>query len=109
IISDVAIDTYVDAVLAAYDAEVTSDGRLEHIMTQKWIASLGFAVDVYTDYRRTGFPVLHDGNTDNLGTTVRTRDYPNSFPWVTTNLSLNTNAPTQKNVVSDAAKPFWMQ
>lgn len=99
---------HIAAILAAYDA-TDANGKLEHIMTQKWIASFGFAIDAYTDYRRTGFPILHDGNTDNLDVTVRTRDYPNSFPWVNDNLSLNTNAPQQKIVTSNAAKPFWMQ
>jgi hypothetical protein len=27
-------------------------------MTQKWISSFGSAVDAYTDYRRTGYPIL---------------------------------------------------
>ena len=74
-------------------------------MTQKWIASYGFAVDAYTDYRRTGYPLLHNGNTDNLDVTVQTRDYPVSFPWKSTDLSVNQNAPTQKNIT--LFKVFW--
>ncbi len=101
------IDEYVDAVLDDYDSD-NETGKLEHIMTQKWIASFGFGVDMYTDYRRTGFPVLHDGNTDNLSFTIRSREFPHSFPWPTANLSVNGNAPPQKNVTSDDAKPFWM-
>lgn len=107
LISDDVIDEYVDAVLVDYDADDDA-GKLEHIMTQKWIGSFGWGVDLYTDYRRTGFPILHDGNTDNLSVTVRTREYPNSFPWPTANLQVNSNAPTQKLVVSEEAKPFWM-
>lgn len=102
------IDTYVDAVLAAYDA-ADDDGKLEHIITQKWLASFGWGVDSYTDYRRTGYPVLHDGNTDNVSVTKRGREFPFSFPWVTKNLSINASAPSQKLVTSSAAKPFWMQ
>jgi hypothetical protein len=107
LISNDVIDEYVDAVLVDYDADDDA-GKLEHIMTQKWIGSFGWGVDLYTDYRRTGFPILHDGNTDNLSITVRTREYPNSFPWPTANLQVNSNAPTQKLVVSEEAKPFWM-
>lgn len=107
VIADADIDTYVNGVLTGYDA-ADDAGKLEHIMTQKWIASFGFAVDSFTDYRRTGWPTLHDGNTDDLAFTVRGRDYPNSFPWVATNLNTNANAPTQKIVTSAAAKPFWM-
>jgi len=107
LIADDDIADYVDAVLADYDAD-DDTGKLEHIMTQKWIAGFGWGADLYTDYRRTGFPVLHDANTDNLNFTIRNREFPNSFPWPTANLQVNGNAPTQKNVVSDDAKPFWM-
>ncbi|MGF1637617.1 MAG: SusD/RagB family nutrient-binding outer membrane lipoprotein [Cyclobacteriaceae bacterium] len=100
------IDEYINSVLDKYD-DADVNGKLEHIITQKWIASYGFGVDSYTDYRRTGFPILHDGNTDNLDVTVRTRDYPHSFPWPTSELQVNANAPSQKNVVSNAARVFW--
>ncbi|HEX6227682.1 MAG TPA: SusD/RagB family nutrient-binding outer membrane lipoprotein, partial [Chryseolinea sp.] len=106
-IADEDIAEYVDAVLADYDNDDDA-GKLEHIMTQKWIASFGWGADLYTDYRRTGFPVLHDANTDNLTFTVRNREFPNSFPWPTANLQVNGNAPPQKVVASDDAKPFWM-
>jgi hypothetical protein len=107
LISEDDVDEYVDAVLADYDAD-NDDGKLEHIMTQKWIASFGFGVDMFTDYRRTGYPVLHDGNTDNLPITIRAREFPYSFPWPTANLTTNGNAPSQKLVTSAEAKPFWM-
>lgn len=106
-IDEADIQAYVDAVLADYDAD-DDTGKLEHIMTQKWIASFGWGVDMFTDYRRTGFPVLHDANTDNLSVTIRTREYPNSFPWPTANLQTNSSAPAQKVLTSDEAKPFWM-
>jgi hypothetical protein len=99
---------YVDAVLAAFDA-ADDEGKLEHIMTQKWIANFGWGVDPYTDFRRTGYPVLYDGNTDNLSYTIRTKEFPFAFPWPTANLQVNSNAPGQKTVTSDEAKPFWMQ
>lgn len=106
-ISDADIQEYIDAVLVDYDAD-DDQGKLEHIMTQKWIASFGWGVDMFTDYRRTGFPILHDANTDNLSVTIRSRDYPNSFPWPTANLQVNANAPDQKVLTSEDAKPFWM-
>lgn len=107
-IAEAEIADYVDAVLAAYDA-ADDDGKLEHVMTQKWIASFGWGVDMYTDYRRTGYPVLYDANTDNLNYTIRTKEFPFAFPWPTANLQVNSNAPDQKNVTSDAAKVFWME
>lgn len=108
LIDDDDREDYIDAVLAAYDAGNDAD-KMEHIITQKWIASFGWGVDTYTDYRRTGFPILFDGNTDNLSFTIRTKEFPNSFPWPTNNLAVNGNAPNQKVVTSEAAKPFWME
>ncbi|WP_276370264.1 SusD/RagB family nutrient-binding outer membrane lipoprotein [Chryseolinea sp. H1M3-3] len=107
VMEETDIQEYIDGVLADYDSD-DNTGKLEHIMTQKWIASFGFGVDLFTDYRRTGFPVLHDGNTDNLSYTIRNREFPHSFPWPTANLQVNGNAPNQKVVTSDDAKPFWM-
>jgi hypothetical protein len=107
-ISPATRDSYINAVLAAYDA-ADDDGKLEHILTQKWIASFGWGVDMYTDYRRTGFPRLYDGNTDNLNYTIRTKEFPYAFPWPTNNLAVNSNAPAQKVVTSNEAKPFWMK
>jgi len=107
LIADDDIADYVEAVLTDYDADDDA-GKLEHIMTQKWIAGFGFGADLYTDYRRTGYPVLHDANTDNLSFTIRNREFPNSFPWPTANLQVNSKAPDQKLVTSPDAKPFWM-
>ena len=104
LLSQPEIDNYTSSVLALYDT-ANNEGKLEHILTQKWIASFGYSVDVYNDYRRTGYPILHDGNTDDLDVTVRTREYALSFPWVTTNLDVNPNAPSQKTV--NTYRIFW--
>jgi hypothetical protein len=108
VITTTTRDNYINAVLTAYDA-ADDAGKLEHIMTQKWIASFGWGVDMYTDYRRTGFPLLFDGNTDNLSFTIRTKEFPFAYPWPTNNLAVNSNAPAQKVVTSNDAKPFWMK
>lgn len=50
---------FVNAVLAKYDAADAS-GKMRIVMTQKWIANFFNPIDSYTDYRRTGFPVLFD-------------------------------------------------
>ena len=104
VLSQSEIDAYVNDVMALYES-ADNEGKLEHIITQKWIASYGFAVDAYTDKRRTGYPVLHDGNEDDLDVTVRTRDYPLSFPYITDDLEINPNAPEQKNIVNSPV--FW--
>jgi len=98
------LTTYKDAVLLMYDGG-TPALQLEIIMTQKWIASYGNALNAYNDYRRTGYPRLHNGNTDNLSVTVQGRSFPVSFPYEDTDLITNPNAPKQRLIATD--KVFW--
>jgi hypothetical protein len=102
LISNADITTYVNDVLAVYDG---GGAELQVIMTQKWIASFGYGIDSYNDYRRTGFPVLHDGDTDNLLVTDRTRSFPVSFPHELQDLIVNPNAPPQRVIATD--RVFW--
>jgi len=117
--------TYVNAILAAYDA--TPAKQLQSIMTQKWISSFGSAVDAYTDYRRTGFPILFNANDPvqapnhivqppingdiahpdaQAPVPVQLlRPYPLSLPWYSVELSTNANAPNQKE--PSTFKVFW--
>jgi len=97
-------------------------------MTEKWLESYGSAVDQYTDYRRTGYPILFDPNNPTMapGGFVQppvngnpqaipqpavlvqlSRPYPNSLPWYQTELETNPNAPPQKELVN-SFKVFWM-
>jgi len=115
-IASADVTAYINKVLALYDAGDNSK-KLEIIMTQKWIASYGFALDAYTDYRRTGYPKLYDPATDDPKAyaaagaipdfTSRERDYPWSYPWKLTDLTLNKNAPQQK--IISTYKIFWMK
>ena len=122
------VTQYIDAVLAKYDAGSPAK-KLEYIMTQKWISSFGSAVDQYTDYRRTGYPVLFNpkdpamapgglvqppsnGNPALPGAQkpVRVqlnRNFPLTLPWYSKELETNNNAPAQKNDPS-TYKPFWL-
>ncbi len=104
-IPDAAMVSYVEDVLERYDG-ANGRGKLELILTQKWIASFGFALDAYTDYRRTGFPVMFDPNSDPLPYTVTSRGYPVSLAYNSRSLTLNRNAPkTPKSVTAD--RVFW--
>ena len=122
-----AVTNYINAVLAEYDAG-SAARKLEIIMTEKWISSFGSSVDQYTDYRRTGYPVLFDPNNHQMApggfvqppvngnpfivpqppvpVTVSV-GYPLSLPWYQVELETNQNAPKQKTNLS-AAKVFWM-
>lgn len=120
------VTTYINNIMAAYDANPAR--QLQIIMTQKWISSFGSSVDAYTDYRRTGFPIIFNpndpimapggfvqppinGDPVNPGAqkkvpVVLTRPYPLSLPWPTSELDINPNAPAQKE--PSTYKPFWL-
>ena len=106
-LSAATIKEYVDAVLAKYDA-ADDNGKLELIMTEKWIANFGFGLESYNDIRRTGFPKIYDPNTDNIAFTNLNRGYPQSMPYpVPGELQLNPNAPAQRVIAT--AKVFWQK
>lgn len=106
-ISTAAITAYSNAVLARYDA-ASPTGKLEHIMTQKWIANYGNSTESYNDVRRTGFPkefvktmpgvpvfVLNSGGV-----------FPFSLPYSQTEVNTNPNV-KPKLIATTAAKVFW--
>ncbi|WP_161964123.1 SusD/RagB family nutrient-binding outer membrane lipoprotein [Chitinophaga flava] len=118
---------YRNKILVAYDAQTTPAGRLEVIITQKWIQAFGFSGDLYSDYRRTGFPILFNPNDPTMapGGFVQPpifgnptlpppqakvpvalgRKYPLSLPWPVVEMQVNPNAPPQKQ--PDITPPFW--
>ncbi len=100
------IDFYVTEVLNRFNAG-DANRKLELILTEKWIANFGFAVESYTDIRRTGFPRPFDPRTDNNPFTVLTREYILSFPYPVSDLQLNPNAPEPRNIAND--RVFWDQ
>jgi len=97
-------DAYIDDVLSLYDA-ASAQGKLELILTEKWIASFGFSLDCYSDYRRTGFPIMFDPNTDGNPFTILGRSYPVSIPYFVDDLQINPNAASQRDPGVD--KIFW--
>jgi hypothetical protein len=103
-IEGTTIDDYVTDVLAKYDA-ADAEGKLELILTEKWIASFGYSVDSYTDYRRTGYPRMFDPATDNNPFTILNRAYPVSIPYDIADLQINPNADAQRNPATD--RVFW--
>jgi hypothetical protein len=110
-----ATTTYKNAVIAAFDA-ATSAGKLEYIITEKWINRIENPVDSYTDYRRTDYPRLFSPAPVGTVTSVTAPDgkftpvsndrlYPLSLPFNTNEIALNSNAPPQK--VPENYKVFW--
>lgn len=54
------IDTYLAANPAVATLTGTTAQRLEQIITQKYIAFTGNGLELWNDYRRTGYPTLRD-------------------------------------------------
>jgi len=108
---------YKADVLAEFDAG-TDAKKLEYIMTEKWINRIENPVDSYTDYRRTGYPIMFSPAPVGTVTSVsdysvppkvtpvsNDRQYPLSLPFNNGEISLNSNAPPQK--VPENYKVFW--
>jgi hypothetical protein len=115
VLSGSGADTsYVAQVLAQFNS-ASAEKKMEIILTEKWISQWGNALDPYTDYRRTGYPVRFDANSNDgiqyegdQGTapvpTQETRAYPLSFPYDKDEVILNNNC-TQKVVATSTV--FW--
>lgn len=101
----------------------SNDKKMELIITEKWVSSFGYSVDQYTDYRRTGYPVMWDPkktggevqppingnflfpNAQKKVPVQLSRDYPLSLPWQNDEISVNPNAPEQK--IPSTFRVFW--
>lgn len=104
LIPDTAIEGYVGAVLALYDAG-DNDEKLEIIMTEKWIQEFGFAIDAWSDIRRTGYPQVCDPAQDLNEYSIQTNPYSVSLYYSANDITNNRNSPGQKNPFLD--KVFW--
>lgn len=60
-IEDEDRDEYIGVIMRKYDS-ADKEGKMRIIMTQKWIHNFLNPIDSYTDYRRTGYPLLFDAN-----------------------------------------------
>ena len=116
LISTASVTTYINAALARYDAATTPDAKLEIIMYEKYVASYGYGVDIYTDFRRTGHPFIRvstqaaaaSPNTGLLpddGGTQSTGFFPLRLYYPTNDLTLNPNSPRSQRNPTDPI--FW--
>lgn len=97
------INTYVNFVLANYDAATNDDDRLNIIMEEYAFALWGNGIEPYNNLRRTGKPenLQYMVFTANPGFFVRSFFYPAVF------VDNNSNAPTQKTPGTGVQKVFW--
>ncbi len=92
-----SITTYLTAngTLAGTNAQ-----KLQQIIEEKYIALFGVSVEPWTDWRRTGYPVLATPTNSLTGAIPRSFFYPQS------EIDLNPNCPPQK-AANLQARVFW--
>lgn len=115
-----AANAYITSVTDLF-SNASIEKKLEYIMTQKWLSNVGSTVEQYSDYRRTGYPLLFDpknaamapggfvksnapGSTVNVPVQL-SNTFPSSLPWPTSELEKNASAPVQKDPAQ--YKIFW--
>lgn len=117
LIGSAKVTTFINNVIAEFNA--TPAKQLEIIMTQKWVGTFGDPMDQYTDYRRTGFPILanplttvkeyqlNNGDAFPLidSQTIQNNPFQLSLYWPQNELNSNSSAPAQKNPTT--YKIFW--
>lgn len=118
LIGSAAVTTFITKVITEFNA-ASPTKQMEIIMTQKWVGTFGDPMDQYTDYRRTGFPILanplsstkeyqlNNANAFPLidSQTVQNNLFQLSLYWPQAELNSNANAPAQKN--PSTYKIFW--
>jgi hypothetical protein len=82
----------------------TTDQKRAQVLTQKYIAWVGNAIEAYNDWRRTGIPTLTlpqntTGDNPNI--------IPNRMPYVANELTRNPNAPNPR--IKTDVKVWWQQ
>ncbi|WP_229362982.1 SusD/RagB family nutrient-binding outer membrane lipoprotein [Flectobacillus sp. BAB-3569] len=93
------VNSYVQAVLTAYDAAASTSAKLNVIATEYWFALYGNGIEAYNLYRRTGMPLnLQPALDPNPGSFIRSFYYPTAF------VSRNVNAKQKANMTTPV---FW--
>jgi hypothetical protein len=95
-----SINNYVNYVLNAYDAAADSEAKLNIIVKEFRLASMGNGVEPYNAMRRTGHPTEMQSSMKaaSAGT------FPRLFPYPSDVTNLNANAPVRTDL---GEKVFW--
>lgn len=100
--ADAAVTKYVDLWLKRYDDAASNTAKLNVVMKQLWFSSFGNGFEIYNAYRRTGLPTNIQ---DHVEGTVR--GFPLRLPYPQSELTLNPNAASYKDVAFDKTPIFW--
>ena len=80
----------------------TFDNKLKQIIEEKYIANFGVILQPWTDWRRTGYPVL----TPPSNRMPEVTSIPRSLFYPQSEIDLNPSAPAQKDV-NLQTRVFW--
>ncbi len=101
-LTDAEINSYFTANPSIVNLSGTDAQKLEQIIVQKYIASVGNAIESYNDLRRTGYPVLAmplqtAGDDPNV--------FPRRYPYTISEGSANPNQPNPRPKTT--VKVWW--
>ena len=113
---------FINSVCDRFDA-ANAAKKMEIVMTQKWIANFYNPVEAYNDIRRTGYPILFKGDSDNMAYTpyaqtvepqasltpynlVSLFAYPRIMWYPQSEIDVNPNISNKDRIVSDKVV-FW--
>ena len=87
----------------------TNANKLKQIIEEKYIAAFGVSVEPWTDWRRTGYPVITPP-TNKLASVTgvpRILFYPQTEVDLNPNLQTTNGGPGQKNIDLQGPRVFW--
>src|SRR6476661_7610581 len=117
-IPQTAIDAYKTEAGNRFDGTSGNRTPLQVIMEEKYVASFGMGPDLYTDFRRTGFPIitvpgLSQANQPGLvedgdGSTTGNGPFPRRLTYSQQDLTANPNSPRGQVLFTDPGyRIFW--
>lgn len=81
----------VATIPVAFDGAASTEGQLEQIITQKWIALYPDSEEAYAERRRTGYPTLYN-RLNSLNSNIPVDQIPRRMPYVSSEYSTNEQA-----------------
>jgi hypothetical protein len=108
-------EAYITRRELAFNTKLTTEGKLNVLIRDKWASSVGNAYEAYNDYRRTGFPRLALAQNAQSGVTrIPTRwpyvQTPTRWPYVQTEIQANgENVPVKEYPTGMLGPVWWMK
>lgn len=114
---------FVQAIKGKFDA-ANNEGKMELVMTQKWIANYFNPLEAYNDIRRTGYPKLFKGNDDHKAVSPYTQttepapgpvqfevgtilEYPRILWYPSCEVEVNPNFTNEGRILKNYNNVFW--